>query len=168
MALVLNKGEGAKLLSLDGGGIKGISSLLILKAIMDKVKEIEKNTMANTSDKSRLPVDYFHMAAGTSTGGIIALMLMRLRMSVEDAIVEYNAIGPKVFGTLAKSGEAKFPPEPLEDAIDDVISRYDKVTVEQMAKVPKPIPTPATGKQPQPPAKPEVPQTLLVDGKAKM
>jgi hypothetical protein len=160
MALELKEKEGAKLLSLDGGGIKGISSLIILKAIMDKVKEIEIKNQWNTSDKARLPVDYFHLTAGTSTGGIIALMLIRLRMSVEDAIKEYNIIGPKVFGTTASSGEAKFPAQPLEDAIDDVVRRYDQVTMAAMAKtdkqqvfVKKPIP---------------VPQAKLVDNKARM
>lgn len=157
MALVYNPAEGTRLLSLDGGGIKGISSLWILKAIMDRVGEIERETKFTTSKASRLPVDHFQMAAGTSTGGIIAFMLMRLRMSVDNAIKEYNEIGPKVVGELATSGEARFPSEPLEKAIDDIVSNYDKVTREQMRNA---------GKTNQP--KPEVPQMALVDNKAKM
>ena len=169
MALAYNEAEGARLLSLDGGGIKGISSLLVLKSIMDIVKEIEKKNGANKSDDPRLPVDYFHLAAGTSTGGIIALMLIRLRMSVDDAITEYNIIGPKVFGELAKSGEAKFPAAPLEEAIDDVISRYDDATIKEMNEEFDKAQKEAKGKKPSKPLPtPAVPQTLLVDDKAKM
>jgi patatin-like phospholipase/acyl hydrolase len=146
MALELKSGEAANLLSLDGGGIKGISTLWILKTIMDKVKEIEKQKGLNTSDEPRFPVDYFHMAAGTSTGGIIALMLFRLRMSPDQAISEYMKIGPAVFGKEAKSGPAKFPAQPLLDAIDSVVGTYAKTPEEQKAEG----------------------EALLVDNKAKM
>lgn len=160
MALKLNKDEGAKLLSLDGGGIKGISSLVILKAIMDKVKEIESQNKWSTCNLARLPVDYFHLTAGTSTGGIIALMLIRLRMSVEDALKEYRKIGPQVFGTTASSGEAIFLAEPLENAIDHVVGTYDEVTKAAMEKAAK---GQVLSKKYIP-----VPQTCLVDNQGKM
>jgi patatin-like phospholipase/acyl hydrolase len=134
MALELKPGEAANLLSLDGGGVKGISTLWVLKTIMDKVKEIEQKDGLNSSDNPRLPVDYFHMAAGTSTGGIIAIMLFRLRMSPDQAISEYMKIGPQVFGTEAKSGPSKFPAQPLLDAIDSVVGTYAKSPEEQKAK----------------------------------
>ena len=44
---------------LDGGGVRGISSLHVLKAIMGKI----------TGDPNAKPCDYFDMMAGTSTGG---------------------------------------------------------------------------------------------------
>jgi hypothetical protein len=71
----------ARLLSLDGGGVKGISSLLILDAIMHQIREKENASIKIPDLSERLPVDYFSLAAGTSTGGLIALMLFRLRMS---------------------------------------------------------------------------------------
>ncbi|TEB33373.1 hypothetical protein FA13DRAFT_1627020, partial [Coprinellus micaceus] len=49
------------LLSLDGGGIRGVSPLRILKRIMEKVAIIE-----NKPDIK--PCEYFDMIAGTSTG----------------------------------------------------------------------------------------------------
>jgi patatin-like phospholipase/acyl hydrolase len=162
MALVLKKGEGANLLSLDGGGIKGISTLVILKAIMDRVKVIEKKSGANTSDDTRLPVDYFHLTGGTSTGGIIAVMLIRLRMSVEKTIEEYFKIGPKVFGATLSEGEAKFAAKPLEEVVDDILSRFDTGTITAMkATVPKAVPNRPTPGQ-------EVPKTKLVDNQGKM
>lgn len=94
--LNVGAGESAKLLSLDGGGVKGISSLVILQAIMDAVKTAE-NSKGIDSDKERLPRDYFHLAAGTSTGGLIALMLFRLDMSASQAITAYEDMASKIF-----------------------------------------------------------------------
>jgi patatin-like phospholipase/acyl hydrolase len=55
--------EGKCLLSLDGGGVRGFSSLLILKYIMDQVN-------AGKSKEYRLsPCDIFDLIGGTSTGG---------------------------------------------------------------------------------------------------
>jgi patatin-like phospholipase/acyl hydrolase len=101
--LTIDPDQGVNLLALDGGGIKGISTLIILQAIMERVKEYEIETKMNPSRDTRDPVEYFHLAAGTSTGGIIALMLFRLRMSVQNTIDEYEKIGPKVFGPEGKS-----------------------------------------------------------------
>ena len=36
--------------------------------------------------------------AGTSTGGLIGIMLGRLRMSIDDCISEYEKLGAEVFG----------------------------------------------------------------------
>jgi Patatin-like phospholipase len=63
-----------RLLSMDGGGVRGLSSLLILKEIMLEIKR------RKTLDKIPLPCDYFDLMGGTSTGGVIAIMLGRLRM----------------------------------------------------------------------------------------
>jgi patatin-like phospholipase/acyl hydrolase len=47
------------LLSLDGGGVRGLSSLLILKHLMEEIDP--------TSPPK--PCDYFDMIGGTGTGG---------------------------------------------------------------------------------------------------
>lgn len=63
-----------RLLSLDGGGVRGLSSLLILREIMEELgrrKELQRPPM---------PCEYFDLIGGTSTGGLIAIMLGRLRM----------------------------------------------------------------------------------------
>lgn len=51
--------HGLNLLSLDGGGVRGLSSLLILEKLMLQIDE--KNPPK--------PCDYFDMIGGTSTGG---------------------------------------------------------------------------------------------------
>jgi hypothetical protein len=63
-----------RLLSLDGGGVRGLSSLLILREIME---EIGRRTEA---PETPLPCEYFDLIGGTSTGGLIAIMLGRLGM----------------------------------------------------------------------------------------
>jgi patatin-like phospholipase/acyl hydrolase len=47
----------------DGGGARGLSSLVVLKAFMESIQEIE------TSDEPPLPADYFDYIAGSGTGG---------------------------------------------------------------------------------------------------
>ena len=84
---------GATLLSLDGGGIKGISSLLILEKIMKKVRTIENRDL----ERERLPKDYFDLAGGTSTGGLAALMLFRLNMPTSEVIGHYRGLAKTVF-----------------------------------------------------------------------
>jgi hypothetical protein len=126
MALPLDPLAGANLLALDGGGIKGISTLWVLKTIMDKVRDLEIKSGVNPDTNPRLPVNYFHLAAGTSTGGIIAIMLFRLGMNCDDAIKEYMIIGKDVFGKEAPRGGARFEAEPLERAVDNVVGTYGK------------------------------------------
>lgn len=88
-----NRGTGARpglrLLSLDGGGVRGISSLIILDAIMEKVNENRQPKM--------LPKQCFDLAGGTSTGALIALMLFRLEMDTKEAIKVYNDLAKEVF-----------------------------------------------------------------------
>ena len=47
------------ILCLDGGGIRGLSSLFILRSIMEGINQ----------DKPPKPCEYFDMIGGTSTGG---------------------------------------------------------------------------------------------------
>jgi hypothetical protein len=131
--------NGLRLLSLDGGGVKGISALMYLEEIMSRVQKKIK------SDELCRPSDFFELAAGTSTGGIIALMLFRLRMTATDAIEMYDEISEKVFspkvygwdlswmGSVVGSviGKAKvvghapqFDDKHLKEQIDHVVARF--------------------------------------------
>ena len=70
--------------------MRGLSSLFILKQLMESV---------NPEEPLR-PCDYFDMIGGTSTGGLIALMLGRLGMTVDDCIKTYADLSPKIFTKL--------------------------------------------------------------------
>lgn len=48
---------------LDGGGIRGVSELVILHALMKRIQEIGE------LEEIPKPCDYFHLVGGTSTGG---------------------------------------------------------------------------------------------------
>jgi hypothetical protein len=75
IALILaDKKFAPRILTLDGGGVRGLSSLMILRDIMEAVQgEVD------TPEVPR-PCDYFDLIGGTSTGGLIAIMLGRLGM----------------------------------------------------------------------------------------
>ncbi|KAG6831520.1 hypothetical protein H0H92_009788 [Tricholoma furcatifolium] len=78
----------------DGGGVRGISSLYILQAIMAKL---------SPNDPNMKPCNYFDMMSGTSTGGLIALMLGRLKMSISECIEQYESLASDIFSAnLAK------------------------------------------------------------------
>ncbi|KAF8920980.1 acyl transferase/acyl hydrolase/lysophospholipase [Dissophora ornata] len=128
--------HGARLLCLDGGGVRGLVSLMVLDEIMKRVQK--RKGLAETP----LPADYFELAAGTSTGGIICIMLFRLRMSAEQAVEEYKIISQEVFrpkvygyhmpawmGGLINNSKtvfqnARFDSETLDKSIDRVVEKY--------------------------------------------
>lgn len=71
-----------KILSIDGGGIKGVFPASFLASIEDVIGE----SVAN----------YFDLIVGTSTGGIIALGL-GLGLSAKDILSFYETHGPSIF-----------------------------------------------------------------------
>ena len=78
-----------KLLSLDGGGVRGLSSIMILRALMTHMNH-------GRSDKVE-PWQEFDMIGGTSTGGLLAIMLGRLRMSVVQCEKSYLELSEAIF-----------------------------------------------------------------------
>ncbi|KAG4433866.1 hypothetical protein IFR05_010652 [Cadophora sp. M221] len=105
-----------KLLSLDGGGIRGLSELYILESIMHRVQ------LAANLTEVPLPADYFDLICGTSTGGLIAILLGRLRLSVPQAIEKYGELSKHVFSEQKRSWQdGKFKASRLEEAIRKVL-----------------------------------------------
>lgn len=51
--------------TLDGGGIRGLSAIMILRAVMEQVND--ERTKRNLPTQE--PWEYFDMMGGTSTGG---------------------------------------------------------------------------------------------------
>ncbi|KAF2197771.1 FabD/lysophospholipase-like protein, partial [Delitschia confertaspora ATCC 74209] len=85
---------GLCLLSLDGGGVRGLSTLYIVKSIIDQLNHERK--AANLA--SVKPCEVFDLIGGTSTGGLIAIMLGRLEMDVDQCITAYSSLAEAVFG----------------------------------------------------------------------
>jgi uncharacterized protein len=99
-----------KILSIDGGGIRGIIPGMILVALEEKLKKESKNPDAAI-------VDYFDFFAGTSTGGILTSLLLcpsesdpaRPRFSARAALDLYLEHGNEIFKmSFFKRIRAKF------------------------------------------------------------
>lgn len=94
------KSKTTNILTFDGGGVRGLSSLIILKRLMKYVNEHEGLQLGELT-----PKDIFSLVAGTSTGGLIALMLGRFGMSVDDCIAQYFKFSEEIFGHYSKRGK---------------------------------------------------------------
>ncbi|KAL2885879.1 Vegetative incompatibility protein HET-E-1 [Ceratocystis lukuohia] len=79
-----------KVLSLDGGGVRGLSSLLILEKIAEHIRDTEGYT------EIQKPCEMFDLIGGTGTGGIIAIMLGRLKMTLHQSIQAYKSLAETV------------------------------------------------------------------------
>ncbi|GFF59112.1 acyl transferase/acyl hydrolase/lysophospholipase [Aspergillus udagawae] len=111
------------LLSLDGGGVRGLSSLFILQRLMRSI-----NALRRYGAKPPLrPYEVFDLIGGTSTGGIIAIMLGRLKMDVDDCIKAYQSLSAQVFSkkhSLINWGGAiqgRFDTQELENCIKNIV-----------------------------------------------
>lgn len=110
-----------KILSIDGGGIKGLYSATILKHLESRFKcQI---------------VDYFDLICGTSTGGLIALGLS-LKIPATKLVKFYEENGPKIFPAQNNFiswwkqlfGAGKYSNYELRKALKDVFA--DKIIEE--------------------------------------
>jgi patatin-like phospholipase/acyl hydrolase len=100
-----------KILSIDGGGLKGLFSIALLATLEEQM--------------GKRIVDYFDLLVGTSTGGIMALGL-GLGFSAQEVLDFYLNEGEKIFpgGSLHKTIRSavsvvrpKYSVEPLETAL---------------------------------------------------
>lgn len=70
------------------------------------------------------PCEIFDMIGGTSTGGLIAIMLGRLQMSVEQVLDEYTDLSKDVFGEFKFTANGRFKASNLENAVRGIVQRY--------------------------------------------
>jgi hypothetical protein len=132
----------------DGGGIRGLSELVILQEVMNRI-QFQLN-LANTP----LPCDHFDMIGGTGTGGyvialntiihscrmlkrlpissIIALMLGRLRMSVDQAIVQYGTLVQSFRDVRMFAGDGAFSATKFEEVIKEIVKERTRNPDEPM------------------------------------
>lgn len=120
-----------RILSIDGGGIRGIIPGQILVSLEDKLKKI-------TSDKNARIADYFDLIAGTSTGGILTCAYLcpspekpkRPKFTAREVVDLYLKRGGEIFSmplthkisSAAGILDEKYPSDNLEKALDDYFS----------------------------------------------
>ncbi|KAF8540948.1 hypothetical protein BDD12DRAFT_733377, partial [Trichophaea hybrida] len=84
----------------DGGGVRGYASLCNLEEVENAIKrKLDTIGQEKLYSEDFKPCDYFNIMCGTSTGGIIAIMLGRLRMSIKSCKDAYKKFAQQVFGT---------------------------------------------------------------------
>src|SRR4051812_30271901 len=108
-----------KLLAIDGGGIRGVLSLLILK-------KIENLLIAESKRDDYRLADYFDYVAGTRTGGIIATGVA-MGMGVDDILAFYVNNGAQMFDKASIVNRLmlrdKFRSEPLAEQLQTVFGK---------------------------------------------
>ncbi|CAE6430660.1 unnamed protein product, partial [Rhizoctonia solani] len=97
----------------DGGGVRGLSSLIILQEIMRRI--------AHAKAINIHPHEHFDLIAGTGTGGISACMLGRLQMSIDKAISEYVKFVEHVFKEKKWSAPTMYKGTKLQEALRAMI-----------------------------------------------
>ncbi|KAK9839624.1 hypothetical protein WJX81_001442 [Elliptochloris bilobata] len=92
-------GRGVRVLSMDGGGMKGIAMIRLLR-------QLEQRT-------GRRIHELFDLVAGTSTGGILAVALALKHFTLEECEDIYRKLGQRVFSKQAPAaGGAPAAEEP--------------------------------------------------------
>jgi len=84
---------GVRILSLDGGGMKGLATIKLLRGIERAAK--------------RPLCELFDLVIGTSTGALLAVALMVKGMSLDECEAVYKEVGNKVFKNPLQSAESK-------------------------------------------------------------
>jgi len=121
-----------RILAVDGGGIRGLISALTIADLERRIKELE-------GDEARV-ADYFHLFAGTSTGGLIALSLTAPQnLSAAQLASFYTEDGPKIFrrglDQRLLSGDGwlrpKYSLEPLRAAVE---RRFDDARIKSASR----------------------------------
>lgn len=119
------------ILSIDGGGIRGLIPLYALKYLEHLLDERSK----------RKPlVSYFDLIAGTSTGGIIAAGLCAPRAgfskvkrpacSIDDLINLYKSHGDEIFNSRSSEGDIKSWALSILGLKNFAMSKHDAKTLE--------------------------------------
>ncbi len=120
--------SGFWLTSLDGGGVRGYSIFIILQEIMHRTF-VEIEGRAPHRNEIPKPADHFDLIVGTGTGGLIALMLGRLRLNIETCKALYVRLTRMVFETDKTilgipTRPTLFKASRLEDAIKEAVREH--------------------------------------------
>ncbi|KAF8547904.1 FabD/lysophospholipase-like protein [Imleria badia] len=114
-------------LSIDGGGFKGLACLLILAHLMAEISDGNEEDIPHPR-----PCQIFDLVCGTSTGGLIAILLGRFGLSCGEAIEVYREVGATMFGGETDSRKiwghimevGQLPSAMFERKLQDLTEKY--------------------------------------------
>ncbi|KAJ5995750.1 hypothetical protein N7481_002727 [Penicillium waksmanii] len=109
-----SSGKGLRLLSLDGGGVRGLSIILIIKNLMERIDQ----------GNPPAPCEYFELIGGTSTGGLIAIMLGRMRMTIRECETAYMKLSHVFTQVRGDSNTCQFDHRAFEHAIKVMLAEH--------------------------------------------
>lgn len=117
-----------RILTFDGGGLRGILSLAMLKQVENILRD------RHAADDSFRLCHYFDLIAGTSTGSVIAAGLAK-GMTVDEIIRSYTRLGEKVFRkTWLRDGvlRAEYDEKPLTTELQNIFGIDTKMCDESI------------------------------------
>jgi patatin-like phospholipase/acyl hydrolase len=117
-----------KILSIDGGGIKGLYSSTVLEHLEQRFGPIS---------------EYFDLLCGTSTGGLIALCLA-LKIPAREISGIYEKHGLKIFPRRTRLGGilrqtawyGKYDDKPLKEVLDGVLGKHTVADLDNLVCIP--------------------------------
>jgi len=98
------------------------------RRLQDELGPIPDSTRRTFDENELLPCHYFDYMYGTSTGGLISVMLARLRMTIPQCLEIYRKVGEDLFGHRRNMLPlaTKYHHRPLEKAVQSIVSGYCK------------------------------------------
>ena len=87
----VHRPRGVRILAMDGGGMKGLATLRLLRALAARLHPMPLHAA-------------FDLVAGTSTGGVLAAALCLRRLSLDDTEDIYRNLGAQVFRAAGNGG----------------------------------------------------------------
>lgn len=83
------------------------------------LQELQRKLVAEGFDPNCRPCEIFDLIGGTSTGGLIAFMLVRMRMTIPEILGIYEELSKKIFQstTLSKVVRYIFTGSALDSSI---------------------------------------------------
>ncbi|KAH8824386.1 acyl transferase/acyl hydrolase/lysophospholipase [Flagelloscypha sp. PMI_526] len=111
---------GLKILCLDGGGVRGLTEILVLEEILER--------LAYDLNRDLKPCDVFDVIVGTGTGGLIALLFGRLELSIQQAVEVYCEIFQAVYQDIAVDDEESIDKKTqrFEKKVKEIVERFTK------------------------------------------
>ena len=111
------------LLSIDGDGIRGLSALLLVESLVNAICV----KLGQRLDCHQI----FDLTGGSSLGGVIAIMLCRLRMQAHRAREAYKQIARQVYANKTDYFRYLDPHATIRGVDDSALEREVKSVVQQ-------------------------------------